>query len=182
METFRKVTVQEFEKIYKTWMVHDFPENELKKLDHIKELFNKEKYECIVMEEDGAIKVYACFAWKQNAVKILDYLAVVSHTRGKGYGSRLLTWLRANKDSTEIIVESEDPTFSIDEDEKNIRNRRISFYEKNGMMKRKFSIKLAEVEFNILTFDDSSFEDNSLLIEMLSIYSEISPALEVSPY
>lgn len=182
MNTFRKVEIIEFEFIYNSWMINDFPENELKKLDHIKEIFKQGKYECIVMEEDGQIKAYACFLWLKPTVKILDYLAVVSDTRGKGYGSQLLNWLKEGKGKSEIIVESEDPNFTVDDKEKIIRERRISFYEKNGLMKRKFSLKLSEVEFNILTFEDSQLDKKMLLNEMLAIYSEFSPILKVTPY
>ena len=182
MMVFRNLSESDFESIYYQHMVNDFPENELKEIEMIKRAFKKGKYACVVMEEDSEIRAYACFSWVHPEVQILDYLAVVSDIRGKGYGSQLLHWLKENPEVKEIILESEDPNFSKDEIEKEIRTRRLSFYQKNGMKKRETSVVLGDVEFNIFTFDDSNLSEKELLKEMLMIYQQTSPNLQVIPY
>ncbi len=182
MMTFREVSELEFELIYEQFMVHDFPKNELKELALIKETYKKEKYTCFVMEEKKEIRAYACFTWSKESVQILDYLAVVGSVRGKGYGGQLLTWVKENEKIKEIIIESEDPDFAADDIEKEIRYKRLSFYEKNGMRKRDLCIKLAGVEYNIFTFDTSLLSNEELLEEMLTIYREISSDLQAESY
>lgn len=182
MMTFRDLSETEFESIYYQYMVNDFPENELKDIETIQKSFQRGTYACVVMEEDNEIRAYACFSWVHPDVQILDYLAVVSDIRGKGYGSQLLHWLKENPEVKEIILESEDPNFSKDESEEEIRIRRLSFYQKNGMKKRETSVVLGDVEFNIFTFDDSTLSEKELLKEMLMIYQQTSPNLQVIPY
>lgn len=179
---FKNVKKEDFTKIYNQFMVEDFPENELKELKTIISAYEQNKYACFIMEEKSEIKAYACFSWYSEDIKILDYFAVTSHLRGAGYGGEMLTWIKNNHMINELLVESEDPSFADSYEETTIRERRISFYEKNGLIRRKTNMKLGGVEFAILTFENSQLAEETLIKEISRIYHHITPDLSIESY
>ncbi|HCM88689.1 MULTISPECIES: GNAT family N-acetyltransferase [Vagococcus] len=179
---FKEVKKEEFFEIYHQYMVVDFPENELKTLETILKAYDQGKYACFIMVEGMETKAYACFSWYSEEIKILDYFAVTSDLRGSGYGSKMVTWIKNNPIIKELVIESEDPDFALTEEEKVIRNRRLSFYEKNDFVRRKTNMKLGGVEFAIMTLSTSKLPEESLIKEISQIYHQITPDLLIESY
>lgn len=79
-------------------------------------------------EELCGFAYYINFFWKRI---FLLYLAVNPEIRSKGYGSRILTWLKQRNRNGQIIlnVEKDDPKADNHEQ----RMKRIEFYRRNGI-------------------------------------------------
>ncbi len=81
----------------------------------------------------------------------LNYFAVKPECRGRGYGSKCLTWLK-RKYGMPIVVDVEelDPT----SDNNEVRIKRQHFYMKNGMVHGKFTFDWQGVFFTYLHYKD----------------------------
>ena len=177
----RELKLEELERLYYHYMKEDFPASELKSFKTIADSYKASKYTCFVMEDKEDLVAYACFVWLNPEVKILDYFAVNKKIRQRGYGSKMLTWMKENPNIKELIVESEDPEYSDSASEARIRNKRLNFYEKNGFKKRELKVSLGGVAFNLFTLRDTLSEEN-LLKEITDIYHFTSRELKVNPY
>lgn len=177
----KKLHLNEIEELYESFLLKDFPADELKTLKTITNAYQAGRYACYVMEEADNITAYACFAWYHEEVKILDYFAVSKEIRQKGYGSKMLTWIKDNPDINELIVESEDPEYGDSPEETRIREKRLDFYKKNGFIKRKTKVSLGGVAFNLMTLTDK-LSEKDLLKELTQIYQFSSPNLKINPY
>ena len=147
--------------VYKTYMKIDFPRSELKPLKSILSLIQQKRGEGYGFYDKDELTGYA-FLIKAPSGRayLIDYLAVLPSLRDRGYGSACLSALQnileekntlhskllgtgenmestANEREYTIMVESEDPSFAADETEKQVRRRRIRFYEKNGFFDSK---------------------------------------------
>lgn len=144
----------------------DFPSNELKPFSMIEELMNSGCYECcgFYKEKSDELCAYAfMLADSDTNMLLLDYFAVCEEVRGKGYGSEVLGLLK--EDYTKwggMIFEVEDDDTADKEEEKRIRQRRISFYERNGVVMTKQKSWAFGVDFKLMVMNLGSvgIEDN----------------------
>ena len=87
----------------------------------------------------------------------------------------------ANEREYMIMVESEDPSFAADETEKQVRRRRIRFYEKNGFFDSQNVCRLFGVEYRILGKTSCMTQEEPRNMrcreELDSIYRTIIPKL-----
>ena len=67
----------------------------------------------------------------------LNYFAITPNTRGHGYGSKCLNWLKQQYPNKSIVVEVEDLDDECDNNE--YRKKRQAFYNKNGLEKGLFN-------------------------------------------
>ncbi len=122
--TDRTKDISEVKLLYET----AFPENERRELiDLISE--DSEGMEFYAFyEEDNFIAMLSLLSYKD--ITHIMYLAVKEEFRGKGYGGRILSYLREFKSSQRIIADLE----RINENAPNNdqRARRNAFYVKNG--------------------------------------------------
>ena len=120
---------------------HDFPANELKPFSMIERLMDSGCYECcgFYEKESDELCAYAfMLADSDTNMLLLDYFAVCEEVREKGYGSAVLGLLK--EDYTKwggMIFEVEDDDTADTEEEKQLRQRRIAFYERNGVVMTK---------------------------------------------
>lgn len=177
---------EEIKEIYAKHMVNDFPISEVKPLEVILQGKKLGHYECFGMYEDNALMAYAFMANADNKTAVLlDYLAVISDARGKGYGTRMLRELKKHyldKCETKVlIIEAESIKSSKNDAEKQIRERRIRFYRNNDLLEQDYFSVVFGTEFSILyLFIDEYVEDKDLIKD---VYSEIYHAiLEDSVY
>ena len=116
--------------VYKNHMTKDFHASEVKPLDMIEDLVAKGNYAGYGFYEEDIFVGYAFFTKTNRAENlIIDYLAVCSGHRSKGLGTKFIKTLN-NKFKykyTSLIAEVENPDFTDDQEEKKIRERRISF-------------------------------------------------------
>jgi len=90
------------------------------------------------------------FAIKPDFIH-LNYFAITPERRGRGYGSKCLSWLK-KKYGMPIVVDVEelDPTSK----NQDYRIKRHHFYMKNGMMHGKFTFDWQGVFFTYLHYKD----------------------------
>ncbi len=137
MLQIQKLKREEVCAVYNAYMVCDFGQEELKPLNVLLRLLKNGLYMCYGLFEGGAIQAYACFA-KDTAshVLLLDYYAVCSGNRSRGYGSRFLTLLKPELSPFSMLfAEVEDPAYFCSQEDEATKRRRIAFYEKNGFLK-----------------------------------------------
>lgn len=175
MEQFTELTREQIIEVYETLMPHDFPDNEIKPLNLILNCYDKGYYCAFGILEKGRIQAYAllCRAAEQNAL-LLDYLAVHSTVRGLGYGSRMIQKLQqhyADSIYPELIIEVESLETAQNEEERFIRERRIHFYEKNGLIVTNVRSVVAEAAFTLLILPlQNSFTEEELTSRYSGIY------------
>lgn len=146
---------RQVKQIYKTKMVNDFPPMELKPLMMILAAMSKGKYICYGLMDDSEENVlgYAFFVKRGNHY-LFDYLAVSEDKRNSGIGTEFLNLLRekfAGSDS--VVGEVEDPDCAENDEEREIQNRRLSFYTRNGYINTGIKVLLFDVDYLVLEMD-----------------------------
>lgn len=162
----KKLSVSQVEEIYNSYMKTDFPKDELKPLKYIKSQLEKCEYECIGLFIEDELKAYAYFVKSPDTdVMLLDYFAVISNIRGTGIGSKALDGIKRYYSNTKaILMESESPEYAKTDSERNVRERRISFYKRNGAIHTSVQTNVYGVYYDIL---------------FLKIMDDINPADEI---
>ncbi|MCM1175745.1 MAG: GNAT family N-acetyltransferase [Blautia sp.] len=156
----------EAEAVYRERGSRDFPSNELKPFSMIQELINSGCYECcgFYKREKDALCAYAFMMADADAdMLLLDYFAVCEEVRGKGYGSAALRLLKANYTNWNgMIFEVEDDDAAGTEAERQLRQRRIAFYERNGVVMTKQKSRAFGVDFKLMVMGlgGAAAEDN----------------------
>ena len=121
--------------IYKQHMKQDFPKNELRPLHGIEALVNQGVYYTYGIFEKDSLIAYAYF-WeeKEREVLLFDYFAVVSNLRNQGHGTEAMkAILHLCENKRGVILETENPEKAESSEEKEMRKRRISFYQRCGL-------------------------------------------------
>lgn len=167
-----KLEKKEIDILYSEYMYNDFHHNEVKQKKLILDLIGRDNYECYGFYENKVFKGYA-FLGKSNNGKclLLDYYAICSEARNQGYGSEILGLLKENfKEKYAIICEIQNPKFALNK-EKEICNKRIKFYKKNGLRKTNILCKVFSTEYNIMALDiQNKLKDGQILKELNDIY------------
>ncbi len=112
----------QWQQLYQTAMVRDFPASELKSVSMLEQLEDKGWYTFLgfYREEDPqSLCAYALFIQTRPGAVLLDYFAVVPSLRGGGIGGEILELLKqwAAQKAPLLLAEVEDPKFSLDETE-----------------------------------------------------------------
>ncbi len=157
-------------KIYEEHVKIDFPPEELKPLPMILTLKKQEIYCCYGLYDNEEFVAYAFFAKPETIdYLLLDYLAVCKNYRSKRYGSRFLKLLQKElKDYQGILFEVESGVDSKTEKEKQICERRIAFYLRNGLTKTKINIKLFGVDMILLYLKIQGLPSEKTMSEALN--------------
>lgn len=178
MLTLRLLDAAETCSVYETLMRKDFPPSELKGLSTILNMQRAGCYDVLGAFESGVLIGYALlFRPEGERLLLLDYLAVVAHLRGRGYGKAIMRLLGAYyQDGADgMMIECERPKAAPDEGE---ARARIRFYEACGAALTSVRIWLFGVEYSILVFPcgDSVPQRDDWAEEMLSLYRRMLPA------
>lgn len=152
-----RLTLEQVRMVYRSYMVEDFVDAELRSLSRIEALMADGVYEGYGLFEGSDLCGYAFFLtlpWDGGGKCCLfDYLAVRSGLRGKGYGGKFLQVLMGKFPSDGIVLgEVENPGFAMDGAERDLRIRRLSFYLRGGAVDTGVRVRLCGVEFCILEF------------------------------
>ena len=147
------LTLPEIRGIYRKRMKHDFPANELKPLSMIEKAFREKRYRCYGVREGDELLAYAFFVLAED-VYLLDYYAVKKELRGSGIGSGFLKELGRSHfgEAGCVLVEVDDPFFAGSEEEKQVRERRLAFYLRNGLLDTGARARTFGADFLILEF------------------------------
>lgn len=164
--------------IYQTFLVHDFPAQEVKPFSAIASMYQRGVYFGFAFFEQDEIVAYAFFVQPENAQTVLlDYFAVVSDRRGQGIGTKALQLMREELPFLDgIVLESEDPEFSENQAELTKRNRRIAFYERAGVRMTKLGAQVYGVDYVIMYFPlHTDRTDAGVFRDLKMIYSAMFP-------
>lgn len=124
----------QIEMLYHDRLKKDFDTHELRPLSSIKQLWVKKAYDCYGLFDGDQIFGYAFF-FRIGGNYLFDYFAIASGYRGQGLGSFFLKHLTASlADAYCVMGEVEDPAKASDEATKAIRERRIQFYLRSGVL------------------------------------------------
>lgn len=171
-----KIGWEQLETVYHTYMVPDFDGHGLKPLSAIRYLWDKGCYEGIFLYEGTDLRAYALFvADRETGYLLLDYLAVCSRERGRGYGGSFLAMMKEHfSGENGILLEAESVNSSPDEEQFRVRSRRRRFYLQNGCRVTKVKSLLFGGEYDIFYIPLKS-EEVQAREEMERIYHLMFP-------
>lgn len=162
------------EVIYHEHIVKDFPIAEIRPLKNMIQLYRKHHYIGYGLYHNQNLVGYAFFAGnKKEKVILLDYFAVVEKERNSGYGSQFLKLLKEEMKDCLIIAEVESVESTSILQEKQLRQRRIHFYLRNGFIKSSLTCRLFGVHYNLLYLFNHSVDDASLYKYIKEVYHSI---------
>lgn len=134
--------------IYKKYMVHDFPADELKPLLMITRGMDAGTYQSLGIVEDDTILGYAIFV-KNGKDYLFDYFGSVK--KNIGIGTKFLELLTTFFQEDECVVgEVENFEFETNKKDKELQLRRYNFYLRNGYRDTGVRVKTFGVEYIIL--------------------------------
>ena len=136
-------TLSKIKRLYRT----AFPRNERKPFAVIWEKSRSGQMELLAVEQDGFCGLVITILYKD--IVLLDYFAIEPSCRGNGIGTAVLALLQERYPDKRLLLEIEDPTLPCDNREE--RERRLRFYQRNGMSVMPYRVNLFGVEMFILT-------------------------------
>ena len=181
--TIQKLEIPQLEKLYHAHMEKDFVPQELRPWHSVKHLTEQGCYDTFACREEGQLVAYAAFARCEAGV-LLDYFAVVPQLRGKGVGSRFFRELKGVFPQFEapcIFIEVESLESASSPEEREVRRRRIQFYQRCGCEGTPIFAHLFGVEYQIMTVpleEGPSPSLEELEAALLRLYQVIIPQLE----
>jgi GNAT superfamily N-acetyltransferase len=131
----RELQVDEIKSLYNERLTRDFPPDELKPFTMIMSALERDAYICYGALVEESILAYAFFVKCGNDA-LIDYYAVREDIRDAGIGSRFMQELISGplQGMNCVLLEVEDPDCSQNVRERDIRNSRLSFYMRNGLV------------------------------------------------
>ena len=157
-------------------IVKDFPRAERTTLNKFKKRITRGQEVVYVYEEAGKEKAYTIIVVLNNYVMV-SFLAVFEQYRGEGIGTKLLKEIEDNFSNKKgILLEVENPEYSTSQDEKEIRQMRIKFYERsNYNIVDGLEISLHSTMFNImmLNINNTKINEKEISKELNDFYTNI---------
>lgn len=166
-----------------------FPRAELRSLNDIKRTVEGEwgavfvTYDWDDVEHGEGEPAGVCsFMTGNNGWALMDYLAVDPRLRCKGLGkvfmeNVLVELEKYLGDGIRVIIEVEDPEIAPD---KEMAERRIGFYERNGFVMSNVCSELMKVKYNIMVYSGGKFAGTEIPTDELQkeyrlIYTRLYP-------
>lgn len=157
----RELDWNEINEIYERCLTRDFIPQEQKPLNRIRQLHEAGNYPCFGLFENGELRVYAFLASAPGTVfLLLDYLAVREGYRDGGYGGQMLEKLKEKFADRGLILEVENGSDVLQEEEKEICRKRISFYERHGVRRASMTALLWGKALDIYYLISGEQKDN----------------------
>ena len=170
MEMKRLTDFSQIETIFNTRMRYDFTENELRPLLSLRRSWDRDEYAGYALMEGGEMLAYALFV-RNGENYLFDYYAVSKEHRGEGLGSIFLKRLAdCFPDAGCIVGEVEDPDKALTADEREIRERRLRFYLRNGYRETGVKARVRGADFRILEVPTGKMHSDA---QILHAYKEL---------
>lgn len=169
---------QDIINIYNKHLVVDFPEDELKPLDLLMNLYKNGNYIAFGFYKEATLMAYAFITVNNRGdYLLLDYYAVVKENRGTGIGGTCLKLMKNQlKEYKGLIIETENPLFANNSKDKEIRERRIRFYENNLLRHTGITSAVKGVEYKILVLEFNLVsEDDIIRTQLINLYKTMLP-------
>lgn len=177
---YLEASLEKIEHVYLNFMKDDFPEDELKSLDQIKALYHANHFIMYLAIKDKEIVGYACFVSVTEKSNLLDYFAVTSSIRGQGIGSEILQWILSENSSKCLMIECETPEMAKTEAERKLREKRISFYLQQGILKTKIQTCIIGVPYTVLRNANDAYTEYDTRAMLTHLYKTLTPNLEIN--
>lgn len=177
----RELTAEEVLDIYSSIAPLHFPKAELKPVENVKKYLENDLYTGYGFYENETLLAYALFlTLPKNRKLLLDYYAVLEEYRNGGIGSAFLQSLRTELTCADgIYIESENPDYAENEQERKIQEKRIDFYDRNGAVFTGILSTLFGVPYRVLYLplpkiknQNTSF-GSDMAAERINFYHEI---------
>lgn len=160
---------------YTDFLIKDFPVNEVKPLEDIRQLYAEGKYEIHIYQ--GSDDEYIGYATLWTALAchtyLLDYLGVRADRRGQGAGQIILEDIGGNLLTVDskacLICEAEMPDAGDCEAENHLRERRINFYKRNNYIKI-YEMATCGLRFAALAYKNVPQDIQKVMSEHKAIY------------
>lgn len=181
----RELSRIEAARIYEQYMINDFPLDELKPLSIIENLMEQKVYRCYGLFHLKEMKAYAfLFCGHERSSILIDFYAVVSSGRNKGYGSKFLNLLSDRfRKYDGFMAEIEKVDLAQNEEERKTREKRIQFYLKNGMQKTSITSRQSNTELGIMYLPlQKKYDAVHIFREMKDIYHKMLPKKILEEY
>ena len=150
----KKFEKEELLSVYQTYGPLYFPKDELKPVETIDRLFDRERYRGfgLFRKDDDMLLGFALFVQVPGqACALLDYYAMRSEFRCGGLGGIFLHLLQANlAGCSGFYIETENPDFAPTDAERELQTRRIGFYQRNGATQAGLYSRLFGVPYRVL--------------------------------
>ena len=175
-ERLRELNFEELKKLYAGRMQNDFPFSEIKPLELLEKQYKKGQCKAYELILGGEPKAYAVFQIPDEGdAWLLDYLAVFSSERGKGYGSKMLSAIKTDLPAGAVMLEIERTDLAANEEELKTRTRRKAFYLKNGVTETGVTtVADGGIGYEILCIEKGEKKDSAHYANaMLKIYETL---------
>lgn len=149
----RRLDREEMKEIFEKRMRADFPPAELKPWKRIQEMLDEGVYFACGLFWEGKLLAYAFFVEAKEGQLLLDYYAVAAEARDRGIGSRCLELMKKElkkQGGSILLIEVENPATAKSGEEELLRQKRISFYERNGVRPTALRSRLFDVDYRIM--------------------------------
>ncbi len=171
----KTLTKNQIKDLYNDRLIIDFPPAELKPLPVILDAVDKGIYEGLGLYDGEEMVGYSSLV-KQADNYLVDYLAIFSEKRNSGIGSNLIKLLAGYMDGTgSVIVEVEDPQYGSNDEDRELRTRRLFFYLRNGCFDTGVRVRCFGVEFIILKMGNTEIEKKKCWDIYSSFYKAVLP-------
>lgn len=128
--------------------IEAFPKEERKPFSLLLQTRDKGQSEILAIENEHNDFLGLAITAKHKDMVLLDYFAISSHQRSSGIGSKAFQNIKQRYKDKRFFLEIE--RVDIDADNKIQRQKRKSFYLKNGMQNVPFMVDLMGTEMEIL--------------------------------
>ena len=155
-ELCKALTPEEIMAVYDAWGPEHFPDSELKPLSSVKMLLERGQYSGYGLYEgsaatEGGLLGYALLMHDKDREKmLLDYYAFMEEYRCRGLGSVFLHEIQKQTDFPGCFIECEAPETADCAEQRELRERRIRFYERNGAVLTQVRAQLFGVTYRML--------------------------------
>ena len=172
----QQLTKLQVEELYNAHMVEDFPRDELKPLAIILKAMDDGRYESLGLF-DGEVMIGYVYLVKLGRDYLVDYLATFPDKRNNGAGGIMVGLIKEHlMDAANIIVEVEDPKYAEDEAQRNLQERRLLFYLRNGCLDTGVRVRTFGVPYIVLSLGELAIKDPEGIWELYqSTYRELLP-------
>jgi GNAT superfamily N-acetyltransferase len=184
----RELTLTECEEVYESYMTEDFPENERKPFSAIAEMREKgiykgyglfsfaieEKAPESARDEESFLAYWFMAVYEEEKTMLLDYLAVRKELRGSGYGQKVIRAIRDNMNSGyTLFIESEDPEYAENTEDKGIRQRRMRFYQNCGCHLSEMRTEIVSTSYRVFILSKERDDEKEWKRRYRALYSDI---------
>ena len=158
----------EIPKLYSHFIIPYFPENEVKPLNSILDMYSDGCYRVYKLADEEKVKAAAFVVVPPDAdCVLLDYLAVDAEFQSEGFGGYILKKLPMLLGEKTILIETESIESAANEGQIFERRRRETFYERAGAKKTEHVTLIFGAEYSIWTLGAHGID---VLGELRSIY------------